>query len=245
MDRPMIRPTVLFDLDGTLIDTAPDLVASLNHAIATIGLEPVGQGDVGHLVGHGARAMIAKAATLHGRRFDVGETDGLLAALLAHYLNTMPGQSRPYPGVRPALERLAEAGIAVAICTNKPVRLATILIERLGLDRHFSAIAGGDSFAVRKPEAGHLIGTLGLAGGHADAAVMVGDSVNDIEAARRAGLPSIAVSFGYSDVPVVRLKPTRVIDHFDALTPELVSALTGGRHISGPRPEAAAVSRRV
>ena len=222
---PLIAPTIVFDLDGTLVDTAPDLVTSLNHTIAVADLSPVGYEDLTHLVGQGARAMIARAFALRGAPLAEEELGPLLDRFIAHYMAGMPGESRPYPGLVEALGRLREAGFRLAVCTNKMESLAVPLIEKLGLAHHFSAIAGGDTFAVRKPDPGHIIATIERAGGDARFAVMVGDSVNDILAARNAGIPSIVVPFGYSDVPITELGADRQICHFDELTPALLAEL--------------------
>jgi phosphoglycolate phosphatase len=137
----------------------------------------------------------------------------------------MPGKSLPYPGLVDALDRLADAGILLAVCTNKMESLARPLIDGLGMTSRFAAITGGDTFAVRKPDAEHLLGTIRLAGGEPSRTVMIGDSLNDFKVASNAGIPSVAVPFGYSDVAVETLNPSRVIQHFDELTPDLLSGL--------------------
>lgn len=218
-------PTVVFDLDGTLIDTAPDLVASLNHTIAVHGLEPVTYSDLTHLVGHGARAMIERSFRLRGHPLDEAEFPAMLDRFIGHYLANMPGESKPYPGVTTALNRLRDAGMLLAVCTNKMEGLAAPLIEGLGLSHYFAALTGGDTFAVRKPDPAHFIGTVARAGGDVGRSVMVGDSLNDLKVAVNAGVPSIGVPFGYSDVPIQTLDPTVMIESFDELTPELVLSL--------------------
>ncbi|CCM75869.1 HAD family hydrolase [Rhizobium mesoamericanum] len=216
---------VVFDLDGTLLDTHTDLVESLNHTIAAFGVAPVSYDDLTHLVGHGAKVMIERACGLRGHPLSEDELPALLNRFIAHYTDTMPGHTAPYPGLVEAMDRLTSAGCKLAICTNKLEGLARSLIEKLELSRYFDAITGGDTFLVRKPDAQHLLGTIDRAGGHARNTVMIGDSINDILVARNAGVPSIAVPFGYSDVPVETLGATRVITHFDELTPALVDEL--------------------
>jgi phosphoglycolate phosphatase len=218
-------PLVVFDLDGTLIDTAPDLVASLNHTIAALDLAPVGYEDLTHLVGHGAQAMIESACKLRGHPLTPEALPPLLERLVAFYTDTMPGDSKPFPGVIAAMDALKANGFRLAICTNKMESLATTLIAKLELTEYFDAITGGDTFAVRKPDAQHLLGTVERAGGRIDRTIMIGDSLNDMLVAHNAGVPSIAVPFGYSDVPVETLGPSHVISHFDQLTPELVKRL--------------------
>lgn len=217
--------TVVFDLDGTLVDTAPDLVASLNHTISAKGLAPVGYEDLTHLVGHGARAMIERSFSLRGQPLDEAEFPAMLDRFVNHYRAGMPGESKPYSGLVEALDRLHDAGMILAVCTNKMEGLARPLIEGLGLNGYFAAITGGDTFAVRKPDAAHLIGTVERAGGDMNRTVMVGDSLNDLKVAVNAGVPSIGVPFGYSDVPIQTLNPTVMIERYDEMTVELVEAL--------------------
>ena len=221
----MPAPIVVFDLDGTLIDTAPDLMDGLNHVLKQKTLAPVVYNDMTFLVGQGARAMIEKAFALREHPLDPAEVPELMDVFVEHYLAGMPGDSRPFPGVIDALERLKAEGFKLAVCTNKMERLTLPLLKGLKLDSYFDAIAGGDTFDVRKPDPGHILKTIERANGNAAKAVMVGDSVNDIRAAQNAGVPAIAVPFGYTDVPVSELSPTIIIDHFDELTPALVQKL--------------------
>lgn len=221
----MSSPLVVFDLDGTLVDTAPDLIASLNHTIAAADLAPVGYEDLTHLVGHGARAMIERAFRMRGQPLDEERFAPMMQRFLTYYGDTMPGDSRPYPGVEAALDRLSTAGFTLAVCTNKPEAMARRLLEGLGMTRRFAAITGGDTFTVRKPDAAHLTGTVERAKGDLAVTLMVGDSLNDCLVARNAGVPVLGVPFGYSDAPIEDLNPDRIIQHFDELTPELVEAM--------------------
>ncbi len=221
----MTAPLVVFDLDGTLIDTAPDLISSLNHTIATAGLAPVSYSDLTHLVGHGGQVMIRRAFELRGGRLADDELPGMLEVFVEHYGQGMPGASLPYPGLVAALDRLQAAGFRLAVCTNKMEGLARRLLDGLGLTKRFAAITGGDTFAVRKPDAAHLLETVRLAGGDPTRSVMIGDSLNDMLVARNAGVPSIGVPFGYSDVAIAALEPTHIIESFDELHPELVESL--------------------
>ncbi len=221
----MSASLVVFDLDGTLIDTAHDLVASLNHTIGLEGLDPVGYGDLTYLVGHGGQVMIKRAFSLRGRDITDGELERMLGVFVEHYAEAMPGVSVPYPGLVAAMDRLSGSGYRLAVCTNKMEGLARRLIDGLGLTARFAAITGGDTFAVRKPDAEHLLGTVRLAQADPKRTVMVGDSLNDILVARNAGVPSIGVPFGYSDVPVAELEPSHVVTHFDELTPDLIERL--------------------
>ena len=221
----MSASLVVFDLDGTLIDTAHDLVASLNHTIGLEGLEPITYDDLTYLVGHGGTVMIQRAFSLRGREISDDDLQRMLGIFVDHYADAMPGVSVPYPGLIEAMDRLAAAGYRLAVCTNKMEGLARRLVDGLGLTARFAAITGGDTFAVRKPDAEHLLGTIRLADADPLRTVMIGDSLNDILVARNAGIPSIGVPFGYSDVPIESLTPTTIIAHFDDLTPELVESL--------------------
>lgn len=221
----MPAPLVIFDLDGTLLDTAPDLMKSLNHTIGKLGLEPVRYEDITFLVGAGARAMIVRALEMRETAVHESEIENLFNRFIEFYSGSMPGISVPYPGLLSALDRLEAAGMSMAVCTNKTEALARRLLDLLGLTGRFSAITGGDTFSVRKPHGDHIRGTIEMALGSEAAAIMIGDSINDIHAARNAGIPSVAVPFGYSDVAVEHLAPNRIISHYDELTPDLVNRL--------------------
>ncbi|MFB9952614.1 HAD family hydrolase [Rhizobium puerariae] len=223
----MTTPLVIFDLDGTLIDTAPDLIDSLNHTIAAAGLAPVTFEDLTYLVGQGVRVMIHRAFELRKVPLDEPTAERLFDRYIEHYRAHMPGRSRPYDGVVECLDRLETAGMRLAICTNKIGQLAIPLLEKLGLADRFATITCGDTFAVRKPDARHILGTVDRAGCDPTRSLMIGDSVNDILAAQNARVPSVAVTFGYSDVSVDTLNPDHVISGYDQLTVELVQSLIG------------------
>ncbi|MCY0095460.1 HAD family hydrolase [Hoeflea ulvae] len=221
----MTSPLVIFDLDGTLIHTAPDLMTSLNHVMDLNGLAHVSFDDMTWLVGQGAKVMIERAWALHGHPTSPEQLEAAFDAFLVSYAADMPGKSLPYPGLIDSLDRLEAAGMQLAVCTNKTEALARKLLDALELTERFVAITGGDTFAVRKPHGDHILGTIELAGGNAAKAVMVGDSVNDILAAQNAGIPTIAVPFGYSDKPVASFDPDIIIEHFDELDAALVEKL--------------------
>ncbi|WP_299862375.1 HAD family hydrolase [uncultured Hoeflea sp.] len=224
---PAPAPLVIFDLDGTLIDTAPDLLASLNHVLALTGHAPVAFEDMTWLVGQGAKAMIERAWALHGHPASPEQLETAFEAFLVHYAADMPGRSKPYPGLLAALDRLQSDGMRLAVCTNKTESLARRLLEGLELTERFDAITGGDTFAVKKPHGDHVLGTIEKAGAVVSSAVMIGDSVNDIRAAQNASVPVIAVPFGYSDKPVETFAPDLIIEHFDQLDAAMVRRLTG------------------
>jgi phosphoglycolate phosphatase len=210
-------PLLVFDLDGTMIDTATDLIAALNDTMAEEGLQPIPVTEVGHLVGAGGRVMIERGLRHHGIDPVSRDIDALQARFVRHYSRAMPGASKPYPGAIAALDLFEAAGWRFAVCTNKAETLARQLLEALNLTPRLAAICGGDTFAVRKPDAGHLLGTVRLAGGDPARTIMVGDSRADIEAAKNADLPIVAVTFGYTDRPVRDFSPDVTIDHFDQL----------------------------
>jgi phosphoglycolate phosphatase len=218
MDLDLSRTTVVFDLDGTLIDTAPDLAAATNHALAALGLAPLSVAELRPFIGHGSKAMIAAGLRLADA--PVGEL--ALAKLhdrfLEFYAGNVAVDSRPYEGVPELLGALIGAGARLAVCTNKIERLSRLLLRELALEDKFGAIAGRDTFAVCKPAAAHLLGAIALAGGKRERAVMVGDSEVDFATAHAAGIPAIGVTFGYTARPVRELArevaPQAIIDHY-------------------------------
>lgn len=210
-------PLLVLDLDGTLADTTRDLIPVLNRVTATVGLPPIEMRDVGHVVGHGAKAMLEKAFAFHGQPLDGDTLEQLFAVFLADYEANIATNTVLFEGVSEALDRFAANGWRLAVCTNKLEGLARKLIDALGESRRFAAITGGDTFEFRKPDPRHLTLTVELAGGAPERAIMVGDSVTDIRTAKSAGIPVIAVDFGYSDIPVGELDPDRVISHYDEL----------------------------
>lgn len=212
--------SVIFDLDGTLIDTAPDLVHALNHVLTENGLVPVDADTVRHTVGFGARRMIEEGlsrADAAGRH----DPDVLLPLFLDYYAANIAVESRPFAGAVEALQALRSEGARLGICTNKREGLSRTLIGALGLAHLFDAIVGRDTFAYSKPDPRHLLGAIERAGGNAARAVMVGDSETDIATAKAATIPVIAVSFGYSDVPVQNYAPDAVIGDYAELVPAI------------------------
>ena len=209
--------TVVFDLDGTLVETAPDLIGSINHALGLAGLAALEAALIRPHISFGGRAMLEHGLHLHDQKFDRLEVDRLHGAFLAHYAANIAVDSHCYPGLEPALTALAARGATLAVCTNKPERLSRQLLEALGLMGRFASLAGRDTFPVCKPDPEHLRGAIRLAGGDPARAVMIGDSDTDIKTAKAAGIPVIAVPFGYTDIPVYDLGPDAVIEHYDDL----------------------------
>lgn len=209
--------TVVFDLDGTLVETAPDLIAAINHVMGLAGVAPSTPDEIRPGISFGGRAMIEKGLALRGASRTTTEVDHLHRAFLAHYAANIAVHSHAYPGLESALTALSTAGATLAVCTNKQEALSRQLLEALGLASRFAAIAGRDTFAVYKPDPGHLTGAIRLAGGDPRRAVMVGDSDTDIRTARAAGISVIGVPFGYTDVPIHALAPDIVIEHYSEL----------------------------
>jgi phosphoglycolate phosphatase len=209
--------TLVFDLDGTLADTAADLVGTLNVILARENVQPVPVGNAGAVVGAGARAMIERGLALGGVTVDAVKLEKLFNDFLDHYGDNLADHTKLYPGAREAIDALHGDGYVLAVCTNKVEKHSRELLEALGVADRFSAICGRDSFPYAKPDPRHLTMTIEQAGGDPRRALMVGDSKTDIETARNAGIPVVAVTFGYTDAPVTTYGPDHVIDHFDAL----------------------------
>jgi phosphoglycolate phosphatase len=220
----MPAPTIVFDLDGTLIDTAPDLVDTLNVVFAREGLPPVPYDTARALIGGGARMMIKRGAEAEGLDYPPDKLETLFADFIAHYSEHIADRSQPFPGLVDTLDTLAAAGHRFAVCTNKLERLSVMLLKELGLAHRFAAICGPDTFGMPKPDPEVLRRTIATAGGDPQHAIMIGDSLTDIRTARAAGIPVIAVDFGYTDRPVTELGPDRVISRFSQL-PAAIAAL--------------------
>jgi phosphoglycolate phosphatase len=223
----MASPLAVFDLDGTLIDTAPDLVDTLNLILAREGLAAVPFAQARNMIGGGARTMIERGLAAEGRPAGRVEVDGLYRDFLAHYSDHIADRSQPFPGLDAALDQLAAAGWRFAVCTNKLEGLSLKLLDTLGLTARFDAICGQDTFGVQKPHPDILLQTIRRAGGTPERSIMIGDSATDINVARAAAVPVIAVEFGYTELPVARLSPDRIIDHYAKL-PAAVFELADG-----------------
>lgn len=216
--------TLVFDLDGTLVDTAPDLARTMNTLLTKNGREALEPASVRSMVGQGARALMAKAFERTGGPADDALLDRLYDQFLEHYVGSIDQLSAPYPGVVETLDHFKAASAVMAVCTNKPESASHRLLAALGLDQYFGAVLGGDSLSVRKPHRDHILESVRRAGGDIANAIMIGDTLNDIEAARNAGVPVIAVSYGYSEPPVSTHKPDHLIDDFTAL-PALIETI--------------------
>ncbi len=215
---------VVFDLDGTLVDTAPDLISALNHVLDREGLPPVPLAAARSMIGAGARKLIERGLEVEGRMVSIAELDRLTKDFVAYYADHITDGSRPFEGLETALDTLEAQGHRFAVCTNKLEWLSKLLLDRLGLSQRFAAICGPDTFGVAKPDPAFLRETVSRAGGKLPGAIMVGDAGPDVGVARRAQVPVIGVDFGYTDVPMVELKPDRLISHMRDL-PDAVASL--------------------
>ena len=213
--------TLAFDLDGTLVETAPDLIGTLNRLLAQRGLPQVPLASARHLVGHGARALLEHGFQEAGATWDESGSPALFDAFIDDYRAHIADLSRPYDGVVETLDRLAARGAILCVATNKRTDLSVALIEALGLTHHFAAVVGPDVVSARKPSGAHLCEAVLKAGGDPARALMIGDSATDARAARDAPMPCVLVSFGYTDIPVQELDAAGVTDRFDELEPAI------------------------
>jgi phosphoglycolate phosphatase len=206
---------LVFDLDGTLVDSAPDLRAALNEMLRERGRPPLSLPQVKRMIGDGAAALVARALAASGG--DPADAASALARFIELYEAEAVRLTRPYPAVPETLAALRRCGYRMAICTNKPQHATIAVLEGLGLLALFDGIAGGDRFAVRKPDPGHLLGLVGAVGARAEAAAMIGDSEIDAAAARSAGLPLVLMRYGYSRADLDSLGADALLDHFAEL----------------------------
>ncbi|MEP6784919.1 MAG: phosphoglycolate phosphatase [Sphingomonadales bacterium] len=210
--------TIAFDLDGTLVDSSPDLAAALNHMLVALGRQPIALSDVLTMVGSGARTLLKRGFAATGTVDDTLVERGY-PIFMQYYVDHICDLTRPYPGIESAMDALQDMGVSLAICTNKPEAAAHILVDALGWQSRFSVIIGGDTLSVLKPDPAPLHLAIARAGG--GQAAFVGDSIIDVQTAQAAHVPSIAVSFGFADRPVDQMGATATIDRFDDLIPTL------------------------
>lgn len=213
----MPAATVVFDLDGTLVDTAPDLINAANHVLGGVGLGPVPGSVLRPFISFGSKRMIVEGLAFHGRTMPGADIDGLWQLFLAYYADNIAVDSQPFPHAVDVLGRLTGSGVRLAVCTNKLEGLSRQLLGTLDLADRFGAICGRDTFPVCKPHPEHLRGAIARAGGDPACAVMIGDSDTDVDTARAAGIPFVGVSFGYTGTPMRDLGPDVLIDSFAEL----------------------------
>jgi phosphoglycolate phosphatase len=223
----MHQPAIIFDLDGTLVDTAPDLINTLNHILQEEGLPTVSSDIVRPMISQGAKAMLKKGVEIADAQRSEDELTALTDRFVNHYSDHIAVDSQPFPGLLPVLDRLSAQPVKLGICTNKRETLSKKLLGELSLDHYFQAIIGVDTLPVRKPDPGHLLGTLEAVGGSPKQAVMIGDSETDILTAKAAGIPVIALDFGYSTEPVHTYLPDAIVSHYDDLVETLNTLLPG------------------
>jgi phosphoglycolate phosphatase len=223
----MSLPLLIFDLDGTLVDTAPDLLATLGRTLTAFGFE-TGEADVSTaMIGRGSRSMIEQALAAQGHSAPGELVGDMHAAFLDDYGDHLCDESYIYPGVEACLDRFAAAGWRFAVCTNKLEALSASLLGELNIEDRFAAICGADSVADCKPHPGHILETVSRSGSDREKTIMIGDSAADIGAARAAKVPVIGVTFGYTPTPMRLLEPDLLLDAFDALTPDDAGRLIG------------------
>ncbi len=224
MSSLLPAPILVFDLDGTLVDTAPDLAGTLNAILTQDGFAPVHYDEARLMIGGGAGSMLKRALRKQGADVPTDKFDGMFKAFVDHYAAHIADASQPFPGLVAALDDLAADGFIFAVCTNKFEWLSRRLLDALDLTRRFAFICGQGTFRMMKPDPEVLRLTVARAGGDIAGAVMIGDSATDIDTARAAGIPVIAVDFGYTEIPVAELQPDAVISRFEAL-PAAIGAL--------------------
>ena len=221
-----MKRSAIFDLDGTLAHTAPDLVGAANDLMAAEGLPPIDVSIAEKTAGFGAKALIRAAFDNAKESYDEARVDALFHPFLERYAERIADESRLYDGAEMVLDDLARDGWLLGICTNKPEGLAIELMTRLGALERFGALLGADTLPVRKPDPTHLFETISRIGGDPATSVMIGDTDTDLKTARNAEIPCILTSFGYSHIPVARLKPDAIVDRFEQIPAALDRCLS-------------------
>jgi phosphoglycolate phosphatase len=213
--------TLVFDLDGTLVDTAPDLIRTLNHVLGEAGIPAAPETKMRPIISFGARQMLVEGMALVGESRSEEHLDDMFEQFLEHYGNNVAVESSLYPNLVEVLDAAMKAGAKLGVCTNKREDLSRTLLHTLGLQDHFEAILGRDTLDVYKPNPRHLTETILRSGGQQDRAVMIGDNATDVATAKAAGIPVIAVSWGYTEIPARDLGADIVIDDYSEMMAHL------------------------
>ncbi|MFD2262582.1 phosphoglycolate phosphatase [Lacibacterium aquatile] len=224
--------TIAFDLDGTLVETAPDLIGAVNAVLIAEGLSPLAYDQSRPFISRGARWLLHWGLEMAGEQEAAARTSAIFNRFISHYSAHIADQSLPFPGVLDALKTLKAAGAKLVVCTNKPTDLSRSLLTELGMIGLFDGVVGIDAVTAAKPNAAHLIEAVEAVGGDLPHAIMIGDSDVDAAAARAAGTPLILVDFGYTEIPAAELAPDVLLHHFDELIAACVSLLNGLRPVS-------------
>jgi phosphoglycolate phosphatase len=211
-----MQPALLvFDLDGTLIDSAPDMHRAVNRVLGDLGCDPLSLGDVRSMVGDGSSALIARA--LAARQCVTADPAKALELFLEHYEAEPTAFTKTFPGVHETLGRLRAHGLMLALCTNKPARLTQMILERLKIEQYFVRVIAGDSLPFRKPDPRALLAVLTGFETHTAATIMVGDSEVDAATAEAAGVPFVLMTYGYHRGPIDAISSIATLDHFHEL----------------------------
>lgn len=225
---------MVFDLDGTLVDSSPDIASAMNEVLAEAGRRPLSLGEIQGMVGDGTTALVVRAfaAADCGNEPPKKDIEPRVTRFRALYEARATRETRPYPGVVETVRNLDAAGYRMALCTNKPDRPAQAILEAFGLSPFIRAVVGGESAPARKPDARHLEAALGLLGATAGESFMVGDGINDVLAARALSVPVVLVSFGFAR-SAAGLAADAVIDRFSDLR-EVLMRLDGPAENGAP-----------
>lgn len=226
MERVLVKDwlkAAVFDLDGTLVDTAPDILAYMNEMLAELGRPGLEPTAIRSMIGDGVKSLLIRGLEASGGVPADLDLDVLFHRYIERYTEEPARLSKPFDGVIETLDLLQASGINIGVCTNKPQRATNRLLSRLGLDRYFGSVIGGDALSVKKPDPTHLETVLKQLEVRPEHAVLIGDSETDLKTARAAGAVCVLVSFGYTPVPAHQLGADHVIDHFADLIPTLAT----------------------
>lgn len=223
--------TIAFDLDGTLVETAPDLIGAVNAVLIEAGAKPLLYDEARSFISRGARWLLQWGFEISAEQEPAARTAAVFDRFLSYYSAHIADKSLPFPGVVDALKTLKAAGARLVVCTNKPTDLSRSLLTKLGMAELFEAVAGIDAVTAAKPSAAHLIEAVEAVNGDLARTIMVGDAEPDAGAARAAGTPLILVAFGYTEIPAAELAPDILLHHFDDLANACVILLDKSKQV--------------